>query len=61
MNLLNPPQVSVLLGDVPEGTLAQWRHRGVGPRYIKVGKHVRYDERDVLVWLESCRRGGDAA
>lgn len=58
MNLLDCPNVSAHLG-VPEGTLAQWRHRGIGPRYIKVGKHVRYDERDVLAWLEANRRGGE--
>jgi predicted DNA-binding transcriptional regulator AlpA len=35
----------------PMGTLAYWRHCGIGPRYRKIGKHVRYDWADVDEWL----------
>jgi len=37
---------------VPEGTLANWRYQGKGPRFIKVGRHVRYRRSDVEAWLE---------
>lgn len=49
---------------IPEGTLRYWRHAGIGPRSFKVGRHVRYDEADVLAWLEKQKEltgRGDAA
>jgi len=36
---------------VPEATLYQWRHRGIGPRAHKIGRHLRYRDADVEVWL----------
>ncbi len=47
--LATPAQVSDWLG-VSVSTLTQWRYRGVGPRYVKVGRHVRYDWRDLEAW-----------
>ena len=41
---------------VPVPTLYQWRHRRVGPRAFKVGRHLRYDPADVRAWL---REQGD--
>ena len=38
---------------VPVGTLYQWRHRGIGPRAFKVGRHLRYDPSDIRAWLLS--------
>jgi excisionase family DNA binding protein len=46
---------------VPLRTLAEWRHHGIGPRYLRVGRHVRYKWQDVEQWLDSRARGGDAA
>jgi excisionase family DNA binding protein len=43
--------VSTFLG-IPVGTLYQWRHRGLGPRAVKVGRHLRYDPADVQAWLD---------
>ncbi|MFI7248125.1 helix-turn-helix transcriptional regulator [Micromonospora chalcea] len=37
---------------VPVGTLYQWRHRRIGPRAFKVGRHLRYNPADVRAWLE---------
>ena len=34
------------------GTLAHWRHRGLGPPYVRYGNRVLYRGRDVLAWLE---------
>ena len=35
------------------GTLAQWRHRGVGPRYTKFGNRVAYLGADLNAWLDA--------
>lgn len=32
------------------GTLANWRLRGFGPRYKKIGRAVRYPAKAVLDW-----------
>jgi len=48
--LAAPGEVADVLG-VPVHTLDQWRSRGVGPDYHKVGRHVRYDWADVRRWL----------
>lgn len=36
---------------IPIQTLYQWRHRRLGPRVFKVGRHLRYDPADVRAWL----------
>jgi hypothetical protein len=35
-----------------EKTLRDWRYKGYGPPWIKMGKHVRYDVDAVLDWVE---------
>ena len=35
------------------GTLAQWRHRGYGPRYIKYGHRILYSGADLNRWLDA--------
>lgn len=37
---------------VPVRTVYAWRHRGLGPRGYKIGKHVRFRRADVEAWLE---------
>lgn len=37
---------------ISERTLEDWRLRGGGPRYTKVGRLVRYLRADVLAFLE---------
>ena len=46
-----------------ERTLDQWAYRGVGPPYIKVGRHRRYDPDEVRRWLRpsTARRRRSAA
>lgn len=51
MELLSPPQLAAELG-LPAQTLAAWRARGLGPTYLKVGRHVRYRRPDVTAWLD---------
>jgi excisionase family DNA binding protein len=55
--LLTPTEVAELL-DVPANTLPMWRYRGGGPRFVKVGRHVRYRPEDVDAWLDAHTRGG---
>lgn len=43
--------VSAFLG-VPVGTLYQWRHRRIGPRAARVGRHLRYDPAEVRAWFD---------
>lgn len=45
-------QVADFLGTTVD-TLANWRYRGVGPRFVKVGGIVRYRWADVHAWVES--------
>lgn len=49
--LLTPEQTSDFL-QIPEATLAVWRHRSSGPPWIKLGRHVRYRREALLRWLE---------
>lgn len=50
--LLKPAEVAEYLG-VSEPTLADWRYRGKGPRYLICGKHRRYRRSDVEAWLNT--------
>lgn len=49
---LSPRQLADYL-DVPLATVYRWRYESTGPKGIKVGKHVRYRQRDVEAWLET--------
>ncbi|WP_286302344.1 helix-turn-helix domain-containing protein [Microbacterium suwonense] len=46
---LTQAEVAVLLG-VPERTLEGGRLTKSGPPWLKLGRHIRYDRDDVLVW-----------
>lgn len=41
---------------VPPATLEQWAYRGLGPRYVRVGRHARYRWADVDAWLREQER-----
>lgn len=48
---LTPEQVSErYAGRVTVETLAQWRWRKRGPRYMKLGRSVLYSVRDLEAW-----------
>lgn len=47
-----PEDVSAFLG-VPVPTLYQWRHKGIGPKGRRVGRHLRYKPDDVRAWFEN--------
>jgi excisionase family DNA binding protein len=50
--LLSPTQLAEYIG-VPVDTVYIWNQRGSGPKFARVGKHVRYRLTDVESWLES--------
>jgi len=54
-----PDEVATFLG-VPKATLYQWRHRGLGPKSARIGRHLRYLEADVLDWFRQ-QQNVDAA
>jgi predicted DNA-binding transcriptional regulator AlpA len=42
---------------IPAATLRQWRYLDVGPKALRVGRHVRYEPAEVRRWLtEDCQR-----
>lgn len=47
---LTPAEAAAVLS-VPTGTLAQWRYRGEGPIYSKVGSVIRYRRNALDAWL----------
>lgn len=44
------------LGGMKPNTLEGWRVRGVGPRFIKIGRLVRYSISDLDAYLEAHSR-----
>lgn len=52
LELLTDEQVHKIYGVMPK-TLANWRWRGVGPRFVKIGHQVRYRPEDLKDFLES--------
>ena len=50
--LLSPDDVAAFLG-VPVTTLYQWRYKGVGPRGLRIGRHLRYRQDEVDAWLRT--------
>lgn len=55
--LMSPSDVAQFAG-VSVQTLAVWRMKAVGPRYIKAGKQIRYRVEDLNAWLETQAHGG---
>lgn len=52
--LLTPDEVAQLLR-VDERTLSNWRYRGIGPVFSKVGGLVRYTRSDVNSFVYNSR------
>jgi hypothetical protein len=60
-DLLSPKQVEIEYG-IPVGTQAVWRcTKRYAIPYIKLGRLVRYNRRDIELWLKSRTIGGEAA
>ncbi len=50
--LLTPSEVAAQL-KMPVATLTAWRARKTGPRFFRVGRHVRYSRADVQAYLDA--------
>ncbi len=50
-----------LNGAVSVQTLTNWRYRGVGPRYTKIGRKVLYRRADLDAWLTAQARDPEAS
>ena len=37
------------------GTLAQWRHKGEGPSYVRLGNKILYEGATLNAWLDAHR------
>ena len=44
---LNTIEAAAYLGGLKPGTLEVWRSLGRGPRYLKIGRRVFYETRDL--------------
>lgn len=55
MVYMNQDQVAEFLGISPR-TLEDWRYKGGGPPYRKIGRCVRYLRSQVIEWVESNER-----
>ncbi|WP_372455493.1 helix-turn-helix transcriptional regulator [Nonomuraea sediminis] len=49
---LTPEDLAERVG-VPVSTVYQWNSRGGGPRFMRIGRYVRYKIADVNAWEES--------
>ena len=54
--LLDEPKLAARLA-VSRATLQSWRYAGRGPRYIKIGRLIRYRVADVDAYLRAQTRG----
>jgi len=45
-----PYEISQCYG-IPEGTLANWRYKRLGPKYFRIGRKVLYFIEDVEIWI----------
>ncbi len=52
---VSPKDMAARLGITPE-TAANWRYRGQGPRYLLVGRRIRYRLTDLAEWLDAQTR-----
>ncbi len=55
-DLIDEVTLAVRLG-VSRSTLQSWRYAGRGPRFIKLGRLVRYRNADVDAYLHAQTRG----
>lgn len=55
--ILTPEQVAELLHVSPR-TMEEWRRTRTGPPWRRMGRHIRYLRREVLVWFEELDSDG---
>ena len=50
IKLVDTKKAAEMLG-LPEGTLKGWRSREIGPKWVKMGRDVRYDVAELLDYV----------
>ena len=55
LKLMDSVQLAEFLTNKPN-TIEGWRIKGMGPKYLKIGRLVRYRLADVEEWIESQTR-----
>jgi predicted DNA-binding transcriptional regulator AlpA len=56
IQLIDTPELSALTG-IPTSTLENYRtQKDKGPRFMKLGRRVMYDIKDVEAWLNGRKR-----
>ena len=55
--VLGDPELD-LIGD--RAKLAQWRHRGIGPAFYRLGRKIVYRGADLNAWAEARRVNTDS-
>ena len=50
---LDETAAAIWLGDLAHRTLANWRSHGRGPRFIRVGRLIRYRVEDLQAFLDA--------
>ena len=55
-DLVDEPSLASRLG-ISRSTLQSWRYAGRGPRFIKLGRMIRYRKADVDAYLNANTRG----
>ena len=55
--MLDQNDLALVLKVSPK-TLEYWRCKGIGPRFIKVGKLARYLDSDVRAFIQKLSEGG---
>lgn len=57
INLMDQQDVAEAL-KVSVKTLEYWRCKGIGPKFLKVGKLARYLESDIREFIQKLSQGG---
>jgi hypothetical protein len=55
-DLIDEVALSIRLG-IARSTLQSWRYSGRGPKYLKIGRLIRYRNGDVEAFLRASTRG----
>lgn len=51
-NLRTPSDVAATYG-METSTLAQWRYKGYGPKFVKLGRKIFYRQQDIDAFIDA--------
>lgn len=58
MQYLTPEQVAERY-QLSEATVKEWRYKRIGPKFLRLGKRVRYSVKALEEWEQQREAGGD--